>query len=252
VFGMTRVVLLSGLLLTFGCSSEDEPERTRAEFCEDWAEAACSEETVSRCQAADSAACKLSQTSFCLDLVPEGFEDTTGDACLRAVRSAYADGDLSAAELRTVLRLDAPCDRLVRGPAGEGETCDSDQDCATPDGFVCVLKGGATAGTCQQPDEVQPGTSCAAAQQVCSEGFYCNGANCIAHLAAGAACTSNEECGPAARCLAGTCDARLTVRASCTSDDECISGVCFQFDDGQRCTDRLPLSPSEPICDDLS
>src|SRR5688572_29251410 len=132
--------------------SEDEPAETREGFCNRWAQAACSDDVVSACQAADVDACRLSQEEFCLDLVPEdGFVDDRADACINAVRGAYSDADLTAAELETVLRLGAPCDSLVRGPRGVGESCTSRLDCDAPAGFDCVFKGSDDTGTCQEP-----------------------------------------------------------------------------------------------------
>jgi len=249
---MHRFLMFSGLLLVCSCSGDDdEPELTRGDFCADWAEAACSEETVDRCQAADVDACRLSQADYCLALVPQDFDAARSRECLSAVRAAYRDGDLSATELRTVQRLDTPCDRLARGPAGEGDSCDADSDCATPDGFECVRKGGAEMGTCQQAEPAAAGESCAAAQQTCSGNFFCNGANCVAFFALGATCTSNEECGPEARCQGDECTARAGTGADCTEDEDCVSNVCLDFEGGRTCTDRLVLARSEPFCDEL-
>lgn len=240
-------------LTTLACSSDDpEPERTRADFCEAWADAACSERTVDACQADGVDDCRIAQQTFCLDLVPETFADDTADTCLKAVSDAYADADLNSEELRTVLRLGAPCDRLVRGPKDQGEVCTSSRDCDGPAGYSCVLKGAAVAGTCQVPESIGPGRSCAAAQQVCQTGFFCDAQNCVEYLDVGAACTNHEECGDLGYCAAGVCQERLGINSSCVDDIECRSGVCFTFGSGERvCTDTLRLSRSEPHCDTL-
>jgi hypothetical protein len=239
--------------LAWACSSEpEEAERTRADFCDEWAEAACSSETVAACQAASRDDCRIAQEAYCLELVPDDFADDLADACLDAVSRAYADADLSGNELKTVLRLGAPCDGIIRGESGEGEACTTSRDCDGPAGYTCVRKGGSLAGTCRIPETVGAGRSCAEAQQVCEDGFFCNGRNCVEYLPVGSSCANHEECGDLGYCAAGTCTARLAVNAPCLEDTECRSGVCFTFGNGDRvCTDTLRLSRSEPHCDTL-
>lgn len=250
---MRKYFFLPFLVLFGGCGSDDDPGLTRASFCSRWAKAACTEQTVDACQASDAAACQNAQEDFCLDLVVGEFVDDQADACLTAVGRAYRDANLTNDELRAVLRLGPPCDRLLRGPKDAGESCSQDRDCDTPGGYKCVRKGDAAMGACEIPEEVGAGRSCEAAQQVCVEGFYCNGDNCIEYEDPGSPCTNQDQCGTTGYCGAeGTCVARLGVNAACTSDIECESGVCFTFGDGdQVCIETLRLSRSENHCDTL-
>lgn len=247
-----RNLILPCLLLAVGCSSDDSPQ-TPSSFCESWAEAACSEQTRSACQAADANQCQASQISFCLTKIPaEGFSGTKSDQCIDAVRSAYSDADLTASELRTVLLLEAPCDQLVTGPKDKGESCTSRLDCDAPEGYDCVFKGDSPTGTCQVPKQVGAGLDCSAVEAVCAEGFYCNGDNCIGGEDIGDPCASDEQCGTDGYCTAaGLCAERLPVESTCTLDEQCESGLCYEFPTGRVCTDRLRLSRSEPICNDL-
>lgn len=251
--GLFAALPLSFLLAAACSSDDDERPRTREEFCREWAAAACSSEVVSVCQAASPEACRLSQQGSCEALVPAAFSDARGDACLDAVRAAYADADLTSRELLTVFKLAAPCDRLALGSRERGQSCEASSDCDTAAGFSCVIKGGALEGTCEQPVVKGPGLSCAAAQEICTEGFYCNGENCVEGKPEGGSCTRHEECGPDGYCGADSeCVARLTVNTPCSSDFECASGVCFALSGGTEvCLDRLRLSPSEPACGDL-
>jgi hypothetical protein len=254
---MLRYPYFAGLLVLLGnaCSGDDDGDdaRSRTEFCQEWATAACSDDVVSACQAASADECRTAQAAFCLTLIPENFSDESGDACLKAVGSAYRDADLTAAELPVVLRLGSPCDKVIQGPRDQGESCSDTRDCNAPDGYVCVLKGGAATGTCQRPETVGAGRSCAALQHVCEPGFYCNGTHCVEAQLAGGTCASHEECGEEGYCdTDGTCTGRLSVNSPCTDDVECLSGLCYVFGDGdQTCTDRLVLSRSEPICENL-
>jgi len=250
-------IALSLLFLgPFSCSSSDAPAvvRTREQFCLDWASAACSAETVSVCQASSAEACRVTQRKTCDALVPtSGFSGQNADACLAAVSAAYADADLTAAEAKTVLRLGKPCDRLVRGPRSAGQSCSSNLDCNTPDGFDCVIKGSSLDGTCQTPVVKQPGLTCAAAQEICTDGFYCNGTNCVEGKALGDPCQNPTECGTLGFCSASSvCTSRLAVSSPCTQDWECASDVCYQLGGSTpACLDRLRLSPSEPACANL-
>jgi hypothetical protein len=183
--------------------------------------------------------------------VPEAFSDRRADACLEAVAAAYSDADLTGDELATVLRLGPPCDAVVRGPQARGETCSENQDCDASNGFSCIKRGSST-GTCQIAEVVGAGQKCEALQQTCGDGFYCNGANCIAVKSLGETCTGNDECGSAARCAANaTCVARLAVGTACTQNDECTSGLCYALSGNSVCVDRIRLSPAEPVCENL-
>lgn len=234
------------------CSEDDPPVETREGFCNRWAAAACSGDVVSACQAADADACRLAQEGFCLDLVPQnGFVDERANECIDAVGDAYADADLTAGELATVVRLGEPCDRLVRGPRGAGESCDANLDCDAPAGFECVFKGSAATGTCQIPAVVDPGLDCSADNAVCTEGFFCNGDNCIGGGDVGEGCVRNDECAEG-YCDDGTCVAGRAIDADCSSDEQCASGLCYEFSATERvCADRVRLARTDPLCEDL-
>lgn len=240
-----------GLCFAVGCSS-DEPALTRETFCREWAASACSAEVVSACQAESAETCRLTQQTTCQNLIPDGFVPDAADACLTAVASAYQDADLDAKELSTVLRLGPPCDRLVRGGLDSGDTCQSSSQCDAASGFTCVIKGSEAGGTCQKPRVVEPGFACDALGETCSEGFYCNGDNCVAGKDTGSPCSAQQECGSEGYCAAdGACAERFALRAECTADYQCLSGLCFTFDAERICIDAIRLSPSEPLCDEL-
>jgi hypothetical protein len=233
------------------CSSGDDKAETRDDFCQRWGEAACNDEVVSVCQAASADACRLSQQRACLDLVPAtGFASDRADACIDAVKAAYSDANLDPEELGTVLRLDAPCDRLVRGPRASGESCMTRLDCDGPGGYDCVFTGNEAMGSCQKPVTVEPGRDCSADSAVCTEGFYCNGSNCVEGAAVGSACVRNAQCADGFCGPNNVCTAGLAIDADCTFDAQCGSGLCYRFSDTERvCTDRVRLSRTDPLCE---
>jgi hypothetical protein len=232
---------------------EDEPgPRTRAEFCRDFAAAACNEEVVSVCQAADAEACRQAQEDFCLTIAPDTFAGERSQECIDAVAGAYADGDLTGDELVTVRLLADPCDELSRGPRADGQSCTVRDDCNSAAGFDCVVKADRTTGTCEMPESVGPGEDCEADQQVCTTGFFCNGENCISARDAGDPCMHHEECGEEGFCdVDGTCATRFDIGDPCDDDAQCIAGICYDFDGERVCTNRIVLTRSEPICADL-
>ena len=248
-----RRYVLSLLVLWVGCGGDDEEKaRTPAEFCAEWAEAACSPETVSACQAADAATCRKSQALACIRLVPESYSDEMGDACIAAVKAAYADGDLRGEELATVGRLSGPCASIIRGPKAKGESCSSTTECQASGGLTCVRKSDSAKGTCQVAEEVAGGRDCEAAQKTCAAGFYCDGENCLEAKDVGESCKIPEECGPDRFCSDdGECEAGRKTGAECTADDQCNTGICLDYEGKMVCTDRIVLTRSEPACNDL-
>jgi hypothetical protein len=248
--------IMGGLLavgVQLAACSDDEPSpRTRSEFCTDWAEAACSSTTVMACQAADADACRLAQEEYCQDLVPATFSDARGSDCIDAVGAAYADADLTGTEIDTVRRLGGACGLIVTGSRAVGQSCDTDNDCDRSNGVECVRRGGFRGGICQVPDEVGPGQTCGEPTQTCTEGFFCDGSNCIASKAVGQTCQNDVECAPDGFCGPNdTCVARLSVGATCTFDNECESLFCYAVNADSTCADLIRLSPAEPLCDDL-
>jgi hypothetical protein len=251
------LILLSAA--TSSCSSDEEKADkypTLTAFCEGWADAACSEKAVDNC-ASSVEACRPKQTSTCLTLVPPGFSSQFAEECINAIAAAYADGVLEQAELEVVLKLASPCDRLANGPGKVGDPCTTDHECDRSADLSCVALPGEATGTCQKPVVVQAGFACGAPDQVCDEGFYCNGTHCVVRLTSGA-CTAEEQCADAYTCdvpeangdagaaSAGTCVERLANGTACTEHADCKSGVCQSV-----CVTKLNLSPNEPHCQTL-
>lgn len=262
---LSRLLLIGPLVLVLSsaCSSGEEgpgantsTTQTRAAFCTEWGKRACSDNVVEFCQASSVEGCQAAQTAFCLTLVPDTYAADNARVCLDAVEAAYLDADLDSEELLTVRQLGEPCNQLVHGPGGVNATCNVDADCNGPRGLVCVVKGGA--GTCQEPEVVDGGFDCSEPQQVCEDGFYCNTENCVAYRRLGANCSSDSECGPEAYCdivppaTQNVCIGRGSVGDACQTGRECVSQICLELANGNSsCLNRVRLSPSEPLCDDL-
>jgi hypothetical protein len=271
---MKNAFFASALVLSIvgGCSGGSEPGpstgkgtslATTVAFCKAWAEAACNEEVVSICdEGADGPdGCIASQEAWCRDLIPVGYDPKNAQACLDAVKAAYVDADLTSEELDIVLNLAEPCDQLIKGPTAEGGRCVTSTDCNTLDGLRCVIKSGQTEGTCQIPNEVGGGFGCSGAEQVCAEGFYCDGDNCLAQKDLGDSCAFDAECDPAHLCEidatadppAGECVERKDTGDTCAADAECQSHLCAipRGASSGVCVSRVRLSPDSAFCQDL-
>jgi hypothetical protein len=271
-----RRFLAFSVLLLPACSGSEElapaapdPLETVGGFCQMWAEAACNDDVVDACAAADTPACMDAQSDFCASLISESvYAKDLAEDCLDAVRDAYEDADLAAEELAVVRALGAPCDQLFRGPAQRGDACSDSRDCDTVAGFRCIVKVAGEDGSCEEPVVVTGGRSCERADQVCEEDFYCDGSHCVEKRTEGTACGADVECADTLRCTTdsgaggaggaeGSGESRCTPRAgtteACSADDDCQSRVCARAREASSgvCVRAVRLSVSEPVCEDL-
>ena len=264
---MRKLISLAVLALSLplGCSAAEEPPDPLARaagFCQAWGESACQEAVVSACDAASIEDCVATQSDFCLSVVPSSYASAKAKACLLAVKNAYKDANLTAEELQVVRYLAAPCDQLSAGVMDEGQSCSTNDDCNTAGGVFCIKKLGASRGSCEKPEVVPPGDACDGAAQLCEDGYFCNGENCVAYKKTGAACEDHYQCLPEDQCVTtvdadgvetSACTARLELNEVCTGDADCQSGYCYVpagATEGE-CASMIRLSRSEPLCDDL-
>jgi hypothetical protein len=121
------------------------------------------------------------------------------------------------------------------------------------------MKQGATDGTCGKPEVVGGGDACDGPTQICEEGDYCNGDNCVAYKALNKACDGDYQCAPANHCVvsegetAGTCQAREALSGPCATNDDCSSRYCAVNADPtkSKCASKIRLTLNEPLCDSL-
>jgi len=253
------------LTLPFGCKVEDDtppdPLAKSTGFCDAWAHNACSAEVIADCNAPSAGDCESTQSDFCRGIIPENYSSKHATACLNAVKAAYKDGDLTAEELQVVIKLGAPCDQLSKGISGDGESCAKNDECDTADGYACVIKLGASEGTCAKPEEVGPGEACDGPAQICGEGNFCNGENCVAYKKTGGSCEGDYQCKPEDHCViddttdpaTGTCEERTVVSGACKNDDDCQSHYCVVASGETEglCASKIRLSLNEPLCNHL-
>jgi hypothetical protein len=99
----------------------------------------------------------------------------------------------------------AACDGTqCMGLAHEGDKCITQfTDTKCDEGLTCQSTSGGVDGTCVGFPKA--GEACMSGQ--CAEGAYCDGTNCVAQKADGAACTGGNECAAPNQCTSGTCQA---------------------------------------------
>jgi hypothetical protein len=271
---MKKLLIVSlGLAAFAGCSGnasgpkkvEADGLKDRGSFCKAWAEAACNEDVVDACQAADQDSCIVAQKAHCTALVPPGYKSTRAEECITAVARAYDDTELDKTELDLVLNLGGSCSHLVEGVSGVGGSCILPTDCNTVKGYSCVFKAGNPEGTCQIPDPQGPGEPCDEPAQVCDAGSYCAGSdedgyNCLVTKAQGKACTYDAMCDTSDLCdksastddgVTGKCAPKLERSDTCTTADECASGICLEGSTKSVCADAVRLTFGSPYCMDL-
>jgi len=261
---MTKWLIFSLSALSLAACSSDEPGpkkttdtslRNESAFCTAWAKAACNDDVVVNCDEVDTETCVQHQSAFCQGLVPFGYSSKRAQECVDAVKDAYADAELDATELDTVLHLGGACSHLVAGVNTEGESCTEPTDCDTVKDYTCVIKAGEQTGTCQIPRVQDNGEACDAAAMICNPEAYCDGYNCLVKRAAGKACTYDAMCQDGNRCevaadaVDGQCAPKLALKESCTGDAECASNICLSGT--QKCTSRVVLTGESSVCVNL-
>lgn len=247
-------------LLTLSCSDEPpDPLDSADGFCAEWSKNACSEAVLKDCQSTE-AKCEDQQKENCLDLVSEVKYTRTGaEECLDFIRDAYRDNALELDELNAFSSLGEPCDLLLAGVGDVGDECDDTADCDTTEGLKCVIKFGDTRGQCHEPETVLGGNKCSDAASVCTDGFYCDGKNCLAKSTVGDECSETSPCDEGSRCVidgdaeTGECEPKLVTGDDCETKEQCASGICDRNEDETvgLCVDFLELGRRVDMCEEF-
>jgi hypothetical protein len=234
------------------CSSKDDGPKYPDinSFCNARASAECSQQVLLDCAFPDSATCVARRQQVCVTGKPTNtvYAPAAAESCVNAVGAAYGDGQLTLAENTSVNDACAP---VFDGPGAKDATCSVDNDCQESTGLRCVVAGGLTTGTCQIPQMVQGGGSCAAMDAQCVSGFHCGStAHCDIDAALSESCAT-IPCSPTLQCSgAGTCVAKTPDGSPCAADAECAHGICNKASTAAMgvCVSQVTLSPTEPFC----
>jgi hypothetical protein len=258
LIGAWRRALVTGSLLTMGaflslgaCVAAGPKYPFLNDFCEARASAECSNAVVLACAVPDMPTCVTNRQQLCMTSAPPNtvYNPSAGEGCVDAVMTAYADAMITMTESQAI---DAACLPVFNGPGAKGAVCQMDTDCQVGAMLRCVLSPSSTQGTCQIPQIVMGGYSCALPNEQCIDGFHCGStANCDVDVALGGPCDANDPCGDTLACGAsGTCESKSPDGTACTTDGQCLNGICNGAGNGAAglCVSEITLSPTEPFC----
>jgi hypothetical protein len=223
-------------------------------FCNGEAMAECSPQVVLDCAVANASTCIANRQAVCVAAAPAGttYDPTLAENCISVISNAYSDAQLTLAESDAI---SAACTVVYNGPGAPDAACQVDTDCKVSTGLRCVLHAGSSTGTCQIPQPVQGGGSCAASDAQCVAGFHCGAtAHCDIDGALNEACDAPDPCEPDLTCDATTmlCAAKGADGTACATGEDCTNGICNKGS-GQAmglCVSQVVLAPDEPFCVD--
>lgn len=245
------MALAAALAITGACTAKGPKYPDLNSFCNARASAECSTAVVLAC-AAPNPTCTSKRQALCVSTAPaRAYNAGAAEDCVTQVTNAYADAKITLDESKSI---DSACLPVFEGPGVTGSACHVDSDCRTSTGLRCVLSAGSSQGTCQVPQMVMGGGSCAAANQQCVTGYHC-GTNfyCDINAIDGAACSSQNPCAPGLLCAStGKCQAKFADGVACVSGDECLNGICNKATGAMTglCVSQVTLAPNEPFCID--
>lgn len=239
-------------IFAFACGDDDEGPRypTADSFCDAKATLECDKASVACGVAAD--ACKTKRKSVCLA------EGNTASGQGRSYTSAQAEGclNLIAATFTTpdkthVDAYDLACGHVFAGVKQKSEACTNQYDCAGT--LYCDL--GKTPSRCADKSAPKAnGDGCANAGDICGAGLYCapgtaaDPATCRQRGGIGVTCTATTPCVETAYCNGTQCVALLAAGGACQTDDQCTTGFCNTV--SHTCAGRrFPTTPTSDCPD---
>lgn len=241
---------------------------TEASFCTALAAAECgatvveacygqtSQDNTDQCVSARSvqAVCRTIPGLEGADYAGVRYDPAAADACVEHRRSIYADAKLTRAEVDAIAEK---CIGVFSKGQGLGGACTTDIDCDTKTGLSCVLKGGQSAGECQEPITVGPGDDCSSPESVCESGQFCNTDGfCFVGYGEGKACGADKPCQEGLLCVAdeaagSLCAAKAADGEACTDGAACEGTFCNKPVGGESgvCTGALTLTQIGQSCE---
>ncbi len=257
---LIAALFLSTFASTSGCSNaKDEPTYPYpdlATFCNGRAKAECNKDVVAQCLTTVDVCIAKAQVD-CTGRAPSGkYRPQAAEACLAMATSVYGDAKIDAKEIK---QLEDVCSLVHGGTGAKGQSCTSNLNCDLDQELRCVVKPGASAGSCQVPVLLGIGEDCAPAEAKCKDDEqYCdtNSNACIKKKDTGAICGGNKLCKDSLQCVKqtpetadGTCQPKLSAGSVCNSGEECADGLCIKTSTTNQCGSIIILGPSEPSCE---
>jgi len=229
-------------------------------FCQGYAQAECSTVVMSACGVQSGSSCASAGSAACLAAQPQGttYVSANAGACVTLAEQTYASTTITAAQLQALARTCGT--QVFSGPGQARAQCQTDYDCSSQAGLVCVIPFGATAGKCYVPTMVPAGGACADDSSVCADGFYCDPTSkaCQVDASVGLGCNPGyRPCGDGLTCVGSgpfaMCAAKYTDGHPCTLDTDCAGGLCDKASMQAQgtCASQITLTPLDAACTQL-
>jgi hypothetical protein len=250
--GTIAAMIGSGLALLAGCGGGGGGTPvTESDFCLQKAEAEC--QVTAQC-VTDETTCKNQRKIKCETFATEAkastkraFVAANVSACISKTRTYYAKTTpITPADMAD---MDEACNYVFQGDGEVNvDNCDVKYDCAgrvTCDKGYCAMTKAVTTG-CGNPGDT------------CPNGQYCT-ANmatppllvCMPRGMNSDTCSATAPCLESLRCASGTCMDRVAAGGACTSNDDCPTSApfCDPYA-GMRCDQGLSFAAGSASCAD--
>jgi hypothetical protein len=236
-----------------GCGGGGGSKPTETDFCTQKAKDEC----LVNCAPIAMADCVAFRKGLCLDAATAAtasgtrvFTPANQADCLNRTKSAYS----STAPITpaTMAQIDRACNYVFQGNKQLlSDACQSQFECAgTTNGSIVCDKGFCA----MQSSPKAVGMPCGNPGDVCATGTYCatSGAvpQCAARPQTGDSCSTDIPCLENLRCVGGSCVARVAAGTACTTNDDCPTSGATYCDPyaGSICDSGLTFANGSPSC----
>jgi len=263
--GLACVVAVVSAFTAVGCGGGSEEAQPTpqpaaykypdvAAFCNGIANAQCSKTLGDACNI-DTAACIPTVQNDCIQGKGEitfgrtvsYYNAKKADACVDAVKAAYGDAKVEAAEFVTINKA---CDAAFSAGNAAGFACKVDADCDLDAGLSCYLTE-VGKGTCQPAGTIGKGDDCGGGGR-CQADLYCspNDKICASGKKEGSPCMPVvQPCENSLLCDNGTCVAKKGKGEACDANEKCASSFCARISASSRqCFDALQYGAGSTLC----
>lgn len=254
------------LVVSLAACGEDEEDKFRNEesFCTQWAIEACNTSIIENCSE-DEAECEAAQKTYCMSKVPrDTYVNNGAEECVNAAADALVDARLDAEERDIYVNFGGPCAKVISGDGSAGDSCEQTRDCSTSEELECVKKPGQAEGECHVPELIEPGEQCGNADQICTDGYFCDAdaESCLAEKKEDSTCALARPCREGFKCVdadgavvgeaevEGTCVAKAANGDDCDTNADCVTDICAP---NGSCVRQIDISGSSvfDLCDDF-
>jgi len=236
--GFLGVLGASLMAVSLSCGGGGGSPLTVDGFCSQYAANECSR-TAGLCGVVVTS-CEAARKTLCLSMVagwahsPRYFHPNKASTCLAKLKSIYNKDTILPSDFAGV---DDACQRVFSGDVQKDQDCASKSDYECADTLICNPR---TPMVCEMKVVKNANELCNNPGSVCQAGSFCTPTaagsdvyKCLPKRGVNETCDVTDPINPASpckedlRCVAGKCVARLASGGACTSDDDCQATAPF-------------------------